>query len=38
VARRSGLSDVEIEEICNHLTLYAGAPKAAQAMRVLRKR
>lgn len=36
VGRRSGLSQDEIEEIANHLTLYAGAPRAAQAMRVLR--
>jgi 4-carboxymuconolactone decarboxylase len=35
VGRRSGLSQDEIEEIANHLTLYAGAPRAAQAMRVL---
>ncbi|WP_293680939.1 carboxymuconolactone decarboxylase family protein [uncultured Phenylobacterium sp.] len=38
VGRRSGLTDEEILEICNHLTLYAGAPKAAQAMQVLRAR
>lgn len=36
VGRRAGLSDVEIEEIVNHLTLYAGAPRAAQAKRALR--
>lgn len=36
VGRRSGLTQEQIEEIANHLTLYAGAPRAAQAMRVLR--
>jgi 4-carboxymuconolactone decarboxylase len=36
VGRKSGLSEVEIEEIANHLTLYVGAPRAAQAMQVLR--
>ncbi len=36
VGRRSGLTQDEIEEIANHLALYAGAPRAAQAMQVLR--
>jgi 4-carboxymuconolactone decarboxylase len=36
IGRRSGLTHHEIEEIANHLTLYAGAPRAAQAMQVLR--
>jgi 4-carboxymuconolactone decarboxylase len=37
VGRRSGLNQGEIEEIANHLTLYAGAPRAAQAMQVLKR-
>jgi 4-carboxymuconolactone decarboxylase len=37
VGRRSGLNQDEIEEIANHLTLYAGAPRAAQAMQVLKR-
>lgn len=32
-----GLTRAEIEEIVTHLTLYAGAPRAAEAMRAIRE-
>jgi 4-carboxymuconolactone decarboxylase len=34
---RHGLTRTEIEEIVNHLSLYAGIPRAVQAWRVVRK-
>ncbi len=33
---RHGLTRVEIEEIVNHLALYAGVPRAVEAMRAVR--
>jgi 4-carboxymuconolactone decarboxylase len=33
---RHGLTRVEIEEIVNHLALYAGIPRAVEAMRAVR--
>jgi 4-carboxymuconolactone decarboxylase len=33
---RHGLTRVELEEIVNHLALYAGIPRAVEAMRALR--
>jgi 3-oxoadipate enol-lactonase/4-carboxymuconolactone decarboxylase len=33
---RHGLTRVEAEEIVNHLSLYAGIPRAVEAMRALR--
>lgn len=33
---RHGLTRVEIEEVLNHLSLYAGAPRAVQATRAMR--
>ncbi len=32
-----GLSRVEVEEIVNHLSLYAGIPRAVEAMRAVRE-
>jgi 4-carboxymuconolactone decarboxylase len=34
---RHGLSRAEIEEVITHLTLYAGFPRAVEAMRMARK-
>lgn len=33
---RHGLTRVEIEEVVNHLSLYAGIPRAVEAMRAVR--
>ena len=33
---RHGLTRVEVEEIVNHLSLYAGVPRAVEAMRAVR--
>ena len=33
---RHGLSRVEIEEVVNHLALYAGAPRAVEAIRAVK--
>jgi 4-carboxymuconolactone decarboxylase len=33
---RHGLTRVELEEIVNHIALYAGVPRAVEAMRALR--
>ncbi|HEX2594306.1 MAG TPA: carboxymuconolactone decarboxylase family protein [Rhizomicrobium sp.] len=33
---RHGLSRIEIEEVVNHLSLYAGIPRAVEAMRATR--
>ncbi len=33
---RHGLTRIELEEIVNHLALYAGIPRAVEAMRTLR--
>lgn len=33
---RHGLTRVEIEEVVNHLSLYAGIPRAVEAMRTVR--
>ena len=35
-ALANGLSRIELEEVVNHLSLYAGAPRASEAMRALR--
>jgi 3-oxoadipate enol-lactonase/4-carboxymuconolactone decarboxylase len=34
---RHGLTRTEVEEIVNHLSLYAGIPRAVQAWRAVRK-
>jgi 4-carboxymuconolactone decarboxylase len=34
---RHGLTRVEIEEVVNHLSLYAGIPRAVEAMRAVRE-
>jgi len=34
---RHGLTRVEIEEVVNHLSLYAGIPRAVEAMRTVRE-
>jgi 4-carboxymuconolactone decarboxylase len=34
---RHGLTRVEIEEVVNHLSLYAGLPRAVEAMRAVRE-
>jgi len=34
---RHGLTRVEVEEIVNHMSLYAGIPRAVEAMREVRK-
>jgi AhpD family alkylhydroperoxidase len=33
---RHGLTRVEVEEIVNHLSLYAGIPRAVEAIRAVR--
>lgn len=34
---RHGLTRVEVEEVVNHLSLYAGIPRAVEAMRTVRE-
>ncbi len=34
---RHGLTRIEVEEIVNHLALYAGIPRAVEAMRTVRE-
>ena len=34
---RHGLTRVEVEEVVNHLSLYAGIPRAVEAMRAVRE-
>jgi alkylhydroperoxidase/carboxymuconolactone decarboxylase family protein YurZ len=34
---RHGLTRVEVEEVINHLSLYAGIPRAVEAMRAVRE-